>query len=199
MPRPARCPATVSTGSSSHGRSCACNWPPRQSVRRSRTISSRSGGMRLMHCWRSAGPRRSNSPALFPPCSRIASWSRITVFLTVQTRIQGNLAAGARVQVEGLTQPDGTVVGTKIKVLGPEGEDHGGGGGSGDDSGQQTPTPDNSGHGGDDDWATGPPRRTILGTAGTTTRATRHRPPKITPADPLRRFNPSTLKGQSLA
>jgi hypothetical protein len=80
--------------------------------------------------------------------------SDITVFLTDQTEVEGQLAVGALVQVKGITQTDSTVIARNIRVLPAnpgQGEGHDGGGdngqghGSGPDSGKKTATPEGSG------------------------------------------------------
>jgi uncharacterized protein DUF5666/uncharacterized protein DUF5667 len=85
--------------------------------------------------------------------------SGITVFVTDQTQVEGNIAVDARVKVEGFTQKDGTIVSSEVKVLNShgggqdrDGDDNSGEGeNSGGDSGTSTGTPDNSGEGSDGD------------------------------------------------
>jgi hypothetical protein len=51
----------------------------------------------------------------------------LTILLTADTEIEGNLELGMRVEVEGETGTDGTIIGTEIKVLGqPAGQEEGG-------------------------------------------------------------------------
>jgi hypothetical protein len=77
--------------------------------------------------------------------------SNINVLLTPQTEIDGQLVLDGLVEVEGSTQPDGSVAATEIKVLGSPSQL---GSGDQDDGGDESG--DNSGPGGDPGPTEGP-------------------------------------------
>jgi hypothetical protein len=74
--------------------------------------------------------------------------SNITVLLTPQTQIDGQLALDAMVKVEGYTEPDGSVMGREIKVLGSASQQEDG---DQDDGGEGSDSGSNSGPSGDPD------------------------------------------------